>query len=343
MMLGIPSFGGCVPLPPRNGDPPVVPPGRGEGLALHVPPPRGDHRGVVPRPSREGAGGGSVWQERTPCIAPNLAALVLVVIPVWLVAGRVSCAAPVVETAADRVTVRTAHYVATFDQGAGSLLTALRTADRTPLITGSRIYHDHMMRCPRKAYRATSANPPQARAVDGGQRVVVEAEGRLLDDAGKPHEIGDFSYLVRYTFDDAPKLRIATTITVGFDEPELSGFLAHLFSTAPQREFFANTTDGRVCELAATRSQRTWQSVREPLSLSAAWLGCVLKSGRVLRFSITGRSQPLQNVFFHDSGRGPTTIFFAWLDGGTTRPVKRGTKWELEVEVEAVALGEFGE
>ncbi len=253
------------------------------------------------------------------------------------------CAAPTIERSTGRVTVTTRRYVATFDQAAGSLLTSLSTREGDALITGSRIYQDNMMGYPRKYYGPTSDTPPAARVEDDGKRVIVEAKGRLLDADGKPHEVGDFAYVVRYTFDDSPKIGIATTLTVGFDEPELRGFLAHIFTTAPQREFFANTADGRISELAATRTQRTWQSRQEPLSESAPWLGCVLRNGYVLRFTVGRLTEPLQNIFFHDSGRGPTTVFFAWLDGGVARPVRRGATWALDVEIEADKLGDFKE
>ena len=307
----------------------------------------------------------------------------LVLLPLFCCAAAYCADQPKVERSGGRVKVTTSHFVAAFDQAGGSLLTSLHSADGRALITGSRIYHDNMMRYPRKPYRSTSDRPPEVHAEDGGKRVVVEAKGRLLDDAGAPHEIGDFSYVVRYTFDASPQLRIVTSMTVGFDEPELRGFLAHIFSTAPQREFFANTTDGRICELAATRSRRTWQSRLEPLSETAPWLGCVLESGLVLRFTLgtvsrgpgaargrdaeasVGRLQgapgskaagtaagtvhkgqspePLQNVFFHGSGKGPMAVFFAWLDGGTTRPVNKGDQWEGEVVLAACELSQFRE
>lgn len=241
------------------------------------------------------------------------------------------------------VTVQTARFVAFFDRRSGGMLQTLKAASGQELIRSATVYTDHQMRRPRHHYGSRHEPEAALRVERSAGCVRIVAEGRLLDKSGAEPDGMPFGYRVEYTFDDSPRVRVAAKVTVGFGEPELRGFLAYIFSIPSEREFFANTVDGRICELAAAVSQRTWQSAREPLSAQAPWLGVVQRGGRVLKFTITRQSDPLQNVFFHDSGKGPTTLFFAWLDGGSTRPAHKGEAWELEYVVETMPLAEFGD
>jgi len=252
-------------------------------------------------------------------------------------------AAPVVNEDDSGVTVQTAAFRASFKREFGGVLQTLDLASGERLVTFSMVYTDRLFGRPKKYYGTKCEHSPNMKVTRSRDAVTVETEGRLLDEEGKPPDIGQIEYSVRYTFDDSARARVRITIRPGFDEPALSGFLAYMISLAPQKEFFANTEDGRICEEAATVSKRTWQSVREPLSRRSPWLGVLLRTGTVLKFTITGFNTPLQNTFFHDSGKGPTTLFLAWLDGGVRRPAHKGDEWNLEFSIEAVPLARFEE
>ena len=256
-------------------------------------------------------------------------------------AGRAATAAATVKEEPKGVTVQTARFVAFFDRRSGGMLQTLRTASGQGLIGSARMYTDRQMQRPRHHYGAR-CDPKAALGVErSGSNIKVVAEGRLLDKSGAEPDGMPFGYRVEYTFDDSPRVRVSAKVTVRFVEPELRGFLAYVFSIPSEREFFANTADGRICEVAPKVSQRTWQSAREPLSAQAPWLGVVQEGGRVLKFTIATQSDPLQNVFFHDSGKGSTTLFLAWLDGGSTRPAHRGDAWEVEYVMEVMPLPEL--
>jgi len=289
-------------------------------------------------PACAGELGNSPYGEQPAPRASLLAGLILTV-----VSSGTAGAAVEAQKDGEHLTVHSPVFQALFEQPTGGLLKSLKTASGQELIRDSTVYTDRQLLRPREYFGSRHAQQPSLDVKRTEGKTTVTARGRLLNAAGAEPEGMPFRYEIRYTFDASSRLSVDVKIVPDFDEPELRGFLAHTLFLAPQREFFANTTDGRICELAATTSQRTWQSVREPLSATAPWLGVVLKSGSVLKFTVTTESAPLQNVFFHDSGNGPTTLFFAWLDGGATRPVRKGDEWVLAYTVEAVPLGEFRE
>ena len=113
-------------------------------------------------------------------------------------------------------------------------------------------------------------------------------------------------------------------------------------SLAAHREFFVNTADGLISELAATRSTRTYQSEGEPLSMENPYLGVVLQSGQVVVFRFVGGLDSLLNIFLHDSGTGPTNLFLAQLSGSTSRQTRKGDAWTHELVIEAIPLAEWG-
>ena len=226
--------------------------------------------------------------------------------------------------------VRAGPYVASFNAETG-MLSRLCLSDGTEMITASRIYHDVFMDYPRESFTSTATAPMVCRRE--ADTVIVEGEGRLVNAAGRPHAHGAFDYLVRYTFADSADIHVATEIRPRFTEPALKGFLAHILTTAPQREFFVHTPDGLICEVAATRSMRTWQAVNEPLDPALARFGVLLTVGPTLSFRVVRQEPVPQNTFFHDSGNGPTTVFFAWLAGTGTRTITDGDVWRHEFTI----------
>ena len=256
--------------------------------------------------------GRPVWRRLPACVLPSSLtawqavphALVLAGLLLTVTNDAAVGAAVEVRENEQYLTISTPAFHALFDRQTGGLLRSLRAASGQELIRDSTVYSDLQMQHPREYFG--SRHDPQATL--GVERLagktVVTARGRLVNAAGVTPEGMPFSYEIRYTFDASSRFSVDAKITVGFDQPKLRGFLAHTVFLAAQREFFANTADGRICELAPTASRRTWQSVREPLSATAPWLGVVLAKGLVLKFTLTTESTPLQNVFFHDSGKG---------------------------------------
>lgn len=249
-----------------------------------------------------------------------------------------SSATPAIEQGADGLLVRTAHYVATFNADSG-LLHTLTLADGTALLSNTRLYCDGLPNG-RKNFSAKAAAPATATTTADGT-VVVEVAGKLLDADGQVSSEYPFSYTARYQFDDSPRVRLAVSLIPDFDSEAVFGFAGQVMGTAAQREFFANTADGLISELAATRSGRTYQSEREPLSATDPYLGVVLKSGQVVQFRIMAGVEGLMNTFFHDSGEGPTSLFFCPLSA-TARRAAKGTAWTQELMVEAMPLAAWG-
>jgi hypothetical protein len=244
-------------------------------------------------------------------------------------------AAPKAETGSEGLRVRTARYVATFDADSG-LLAALTLADGTPLLTNTRLYGDVLPDGRRNFSAKAKAAPNATTQADGS--LLVEVAGALLDTDGKPHPAYPFTYTASYRFDDTARVRVVVSVVPGFDSEAVFGFLGHVLSTADQREFFVNTADGLVSEMAATHGGRTYQSESEPLDLENPYLGVLLRTGQVLQFRLVSGAESLLNVFFHDSGTGPTHLFLCPLCGANPRRARQGEAWRQELVIEAMPL-----
>ena len=116
--------------------------------------------------------------------------------------------------------------------------------------------------------------------------------------------------------------------------PELTAkppraFLAHTVGVADAPELFANTADGFLCQDAATRSARTWQSRHDPLDRKRPAFGVCTKHKTCLVFTDIRSSSGLANVFVHESGEQSLAAFFAWRDGRSPSPIVKGQKLDL--------------
>ncbi|NUQ01979.1 MAG: hypothetical protein HUU35_19200, partial [Armatimonadetes bacterium] len=129
-------------------------------------------------------------------------------------------------------------------------------------------------------------------------------------------------------------VRVAARLSGERDWPEASGFLATVFSLGGLGEWFAETVDGRVNEVAPDR-QRGFQAAQLPLAPEQPTLGLVYTHGRILRATVRARRGPLSNVFLHHTGPGSAALFVAWLDSGATAPWPAGEVWELSLELQA--------
>lgn len=263
--------------------------------------------------------------KRLACLLPLLACL--------------ADAAPAIDQTGEELTVRTARYAATFAADSG-LLHTLALADGTPLLVSSRVYND-VLPDGRKGFGPKATAPAKATPQADGS-VVVEVAGRLLDAEGNPHPVFPLGYRARYQFDDSAQVRLAVSLVPEFDSEAVYGFAAHILSLAAHREFFVNTADGLISELAATRSTRTYQSEGEPLSMENPYLGVVLQSGQVVVFRFVAGVDSLLNIFLHDSGTGPTHLFLAQLSGPTSRQTRKGDAWTHELVIETIPLAEWG-
>ena len=248
-------------------------------------------------------------------------------------------AAPRVEQGPDGLSVRTAHYLATFAADSG-LLHTLTLADGMSLLTNTRLYCD-VLPDGRRNFSARADAPATATVAADGS-VVIETVGKLFDPDGKVSATFPFGYRARYQFDDTAQVRLAVSLIPGFDSDGVYGFAGHVLSIADQREFFVNTADGLISELAATRPGRTYQSEREPLSPTDPYVGVVLRSGQVVQFRLMADAEGVLNTCFHDLGEGPTHLFFCPLSGSNPRRAVKGTAWTHELMIEAMPLAAWG-
>jgi hypothetical protein len=252
--------------------------------------------------------------------------------------AAVGLAAPKAETSPDGLRIQTARYAATFDPGSG-LMKSLSLADGTQLVTGSRLYSD-VLPDGRRSFSAKADAPAKATPQPDGA-LLIEVRGKLLDEDGKQSPTFPFAYSATYRFDETAEVRVSVALIPEFDSEGVFGFAGHVLSTATQREFFVNTADGLISEMAATRPGRTYQSDSEPLALTNPYVGVLLGTGQVLQFRLTGGMASLLNVFFHDSGSGPTHLFLCPLSGNNGRTARKGEEWRHEMVVQAMPLADW--
>lgn len=252
-----------------------------------------------------------------------------------------ACAEVGLEDTPDGLVVRTSQYVARISQNTGFLV-SLTTGKGEELITGSRVYCD-VLPDGRRAFSPRASVPPAVtRGEKPGPEFVIETTGQLVDNEGRLHPEYPFTYCVRYEFSDASsQLRIRTSVVPGFDADDIHGFLAHVFSLAPYQEFFAQTEEGRVSQLASDHSTRVFQSEQEPLSHLDPRLGVLLKTGSVLSLRVDLENPPLQNVFIHDNGKGGAALFLANLSSNTPLKAEKGQTWVSEATLETMPLDDL--
>jgi hypothetical protein len=248
-------------------------------------------------------------------------------------------AAPKMEKAEDgSLQVTSAYYVASVDHGSGFLST-LKLADGEVVLTGSRLYCD-VLPDGRKSLRAKADEAPQVKTLADGA-ITVEAKGKLVDDDGALHPTYPFSYHVLYRFDDTRGVRVSVSLIPNFDSESVYGFAGHVFGIPGEREFFANTADGLISQMAPTHGGRTYQSESEPLDHEKPYLGVVRSDGQVVEFKLAEGMDSLLNVFFHDSGKGSTSLFFCPLSGPNSRRAKAGEVWRHDLVISATPLAEW--
>jgi hypothetical protein len=248
---------------------------------------------------------------------------------------------PVVREEATGPVVETTHFRAAFDVSKGGLLDKLTDSTGRTLVSGCRTYTDQGFDVARRPVSSGFEKSPKVQVERSAASVSIACEGVLRREDGQQAQAGPIRYSAQYEFGDTPMLKVTLAVALGFEQPEASGFLAHMMTLGDHVEWFAHTADGRICERAATTSQRTWQSALEPLSPEAPWLGVLLRTAQVLRVSRLRANPPLQNVFFHDSGKGPTTLFLAWLDAKGTVAMRPNERCEASFVLELLALSDL--
>jgi hypothetical protein len=248
-------------------------------------------------------------------------------------------AAPKVEKAEDgSLQVTTARYVGVISPTSGFLST-LKLADGDVILTGSRLYCD-VLPDGRKNLRAKADEAPQIKAEADGA-ITVKTTGKLVDDDGALHPTYPFSYHVLYRFDDTREARVSVSLIPDFDNESVYGFAGHVFGISGEREFFANTADGLISQMAPTHGGRTYQSESEPLDHESPYLGVVRTDGQVVEFRLAAGLDSLLNVFFHDSSKGSTSLFFCPLSGRNSRRAKAGEAWRHDLVISATPLAEW--
>jgi len=278
----------------------------------------------------------------SPHVTRHQSALVGFLCALCVLCGK-SSSAPSVREEAPGYAVEASHFRAAFDLAKGGLLEKLTDKDGRTLAGSCRTYSDYGFDVGRRAVSSGCEKSPKVRVERSTASVSVVCEGNLVRDDGQPAQAGPIRYEARYEFDDSSRVKITLAVAFGFDQPDAAGFLAHMMPLGEHVEWFVNTADGRICQRAGAVNQRTWQSVLEPISQDKPWLGVLLRTGQVLRVSGLKTNAPLQNVFFHDSGKGPTTLFFAWLDGNVPRPVRKDDRWEASFVLDVLPLSELRE
>ena len=221
-----------------------------------------------------------------------------------------------------------AHYTAEIAKASGGLLSRLADADGRVLLDRFEIYTDAGVYGERLYYGTRHEDAARVRVERQGKRVVAVSEGRLLRDAEKP-DYPLIRYRAELTFDDTAAVRVAITLTPELAAAPPSAFIAHIVGVADAPELFALTADGLLCQDAATRSTRTWQSKGDPLDRRRPLFGVCTSRRACLVFTDIRSGAGLANVFVHESGNKSLTAFFAWRDGPTLHGIAKGQALDL--------------
>lgn len=225
--------------------------------------------------------------------------------------------------------VSNAHYAAVISRSGGGLLAELTDARGRRLLDRFEIYTDVGLYDGRVSY--SSRNEPSAALswTKPGREITLVTRGRLLRQAEGEPDYPLVRYEVKLTFDATAAIRVAITLEPEFTVKPQRAFLALIIGLPDAPEFFANTADGLLCQDAATRSARTWQSANDLLHPRRPFFGVCTQRKTCIAFTDIRSESGLANVFVHESGKRTLAAFFAWRDGPSPSAIAKGQKLDL--------------
>ncbi len=250
----------------------------------------------------------------------------------------VTLAGPTLDRGEQAWTLANEHLKLTFDRTGGGWLTGVADAAGRRYVQGGWLYTDHGLFDGRRMVTTRYETQPQMAAESGDGAVTVTAAGTLRPAPNDPPADG-LRYELRATLADGPEIRLRWRLTTAVDRPEAQGFLAVLWDCPGVDEWYADTVDGRLNELAEGDG-RCYQSAISPLDPERPELGFVYPDGRrLLVRAARAVSGPLSNLFCHHSGHR-MALFAANLDGARA-PVAwpAGTTWETELTLVCMPAG----
>ena len=220
--------------------------------------------------------------------------------------------------------IRNAHYTAEIAKAAGGLMARLADAEGHVLLDRFEVYTDVGLYGARRYYGSRHETQARVSVARQGEAVVAASEGRLLRSADEKPDYPLIRYRAELRFDASPAIRVAVAITPEFDAKPPSAFVAHILGLPDAPEVFALTAEGLLCQDAATRSTRTWQSAHDPLDERRPLFGVCTGRRTCLVFTDIRSASGLTNVFVHESGHKSLAAFFAWRSGPAQAGVSKG-------------------
>ncbi len=218
------------------------------------------------------------------------------------------------------------HLRLTFDKAAGGWLTQVAGADGKVWIQSGFGYSDHGLFADGHFVGSSHERQATLQADERGDELTVTASGRPRPAPNDPIPADGLAYELAVTVGDGRDVKVAVRWRSLVDRPSVRGFMAAVWTLPNITEWYADTVDGRINELAG--SDRGYQSANWPLDPQRARLGLVYRDGRRLELlDPRPAAGPLMNVFSHHGGGG-AALFLAMLDGSQALPWPAGRPWE---------------
>jgi hypothetical protein len=235
--------------------------------------------------------------------------------PPLILAGSAVAEGPALEKIDAGLRIRSRCYRAEIAAAGGGLIARVDDRDGRPLVGRLDIYTDVGIYDGHRFHGASNEIAARLCHVRRGKEVAVTAEGTLRDVRHEAPATSLLHYRAEMVFDDSAAIRVSIVLAPDFNVESPQVFLAHAVALPDAAEIFARTSDGLLCQDAATRSARTWQSARDPLDPERPAFGvCTSRRSCVALTNI--RSQAgLANVFVHENSNRSLSAYFAWSDG----------------------------
>jgi len=250
---------------------------------------------------------------------------------VWVLSA--GAGEPIVSETATGWRIRNAHFAAEIGKDAGGLLTSLADSEGNRLLGPFGIYTDVGLYGERRYYGTRHETAPRVTVRREGEAIVVVSEGRLIRSADEKPDYPLIRYKAVARFDASAAMAVSVVITPEFDAKPPSAFVAHTVSVPDAPEIFAHTAEGLLCQDAATRSTRTWQSALDPLDPLRPFFGVCTRRRRCVVFTHIRSASGLGNVFYHESGHKSLTAFFAWRCGKASGGVVKGKPLDVSYTI----------
>lgn len=247
---------------------------------------------------------------------------------------------PRVDERPDGWQVVNAHYTAVVSRKTGGLLASLTDSAGQRLIARFDVYTDAGFYAEREYYGTGKEPTPRVDIARKEGKLVVTSEGRLACSGEGQSEYPSIRYRVQLTFDASTAIGVSMRLVSDVEGAPRRAFLAHAVGLADAAETFVATADGLLCRDAARRAGRTWGSVHAPLAATRPVLGACTKTRTCLAFTHLRSLAGLANVFFHESGMGQATVFFAWHDGPMRAALHKGAAYDLAYTLHVVGVPE---